>query len=83
MFAAKASNVWLAVLLVGLAAAADQGWSGSIFTISSDMFPRQAVGSVVGIGCTAGAIGGMLISKVVGYIFAIRRQLRANLHYCG
>jgi MFS transporter, ACS family, hexuronate transporter len=68
VFAAKASNVWIAVLLVGLAAGAHQGWSANIFTTVSDMFPRQAVGSVVGIGGMAGAIGGMLISKVVGYI---------------
>jgi len=68
VFAAKASNVWIAVLLVGLAAAAHQGWSANIFTTSSDMFPRQAVGSIVGIGGMAGAIGGMLISKLVGYI---------------
>jgi MFS transporter, ACS family, hexuronate transporter len=68
VFAAKASNVWVAVLLVGLAAAAHQGWSANIFTTSSDMFPRKAVGSVVGIGGMAGAVGGMLISKVVGYI---------------
>ena len=68
VFAAKASNVWIAVLLVGLAAAAHQGWSANIFTTASDMFPRRAVGSVVGIGGMAGAIGGMLISKIVGYI---------------
>jgi ACS family hexuronate transporter-like MFS transporter len=68
VFAAKASNVWIAVLLVGLAAAAHQGWSANIFTITSDMFPRQAIGSVVGIGGMAGAIGGMFISKLVGYI---------------
>ncbi len=68
VFAANASNVWVAVLLVGLAAAAHQGWSANIFTTASDMFPRQAVGSVVGIGGMAGAIGGMLISKVVGYV---------------
>lgn len=68
VFAAKAANVWVAVLLVGLAAAAHQGWSANIFTTASDMFPRQAIGSVVGIGGMAGAIGGMLISKVVGYI---------------
>ncbi|HKE60663.1 MAG TPA: MFS transporter [Pyrinomonadaceae bacterium] len=68
VFAAKASNVWIAVLLVGLAAAAHQGWSANLFTTTSDMFPRRAVGSVVGIGGMAGAIGGMLISKVVGYI---------------
>jgi ACS family hexuronate transporter-like MFS transporter len=68
VFAAKASSVWIAVLLVGLAAGAHQGWSANIFTTTSDMFPRQAVGSVVGIGGMAGAIGGMLISKVVGQI---------------
>jgi ACS family hexuronate transporter-like MFS transporter len=68
VFAAKASNVWVAVLLVGLAAAAHQGWSANLFTTTSDMFPRRAVGSVVGIGGMAGAIGGMLISKIVGYI---------------
>lgn len=68
VFAANASNVWVAVLLVGLAAAAHQGWSANIFTTASDMFPRRAVGSVVGIGGMAGAIGGMLISKVVGYV---------------
>jgi len=68
VFAAKASNVWVAVLLIGLAAAAHQGWSANIFTTTSDMFPRQAIGSVVGIGGMAGAVGGMLISKIVGYI---------------
>ncbi|HEY8204236.1 MAG TPA: MFS transporter [Pyrinomonadaceae bacterium] len=68
VFAAKASNVWVAVLLVGLAAAAHQGWSANLFTTTSDTFPRQAIGSIVGIGGMAGAIGGMLISKVVGYI---------------
>ncbi len=67
-FAAKASNVWIAVLLVGLAAGAHQGWSANIFTTTSDMFPRKAIGSVVGIGGMAGAIGGMLISKIVGWI---------------
>jgi MFS transporter, ACS family, aldohexuronate transporter len=70
VFAAKASNLWVAVLLVGLAAAAHQGWSANIFTTASDMFPRKAIGSVVGIGGMAGAIGGMMISKIVGYILA-------------
>jgi ACS family hexuronate transporter-like MFS transporter len=68
MFAAKASNVWIAVLLIGLAAAAHQGWAANLFTTASDMFPRRAIGSVVGIGGMAGAVGGMLVSKVVGYI---------------
>jgi len=66
--AAKVSNLWLAVALVALAAAAHQGWSANLFTTTSDMFPKQAVGSVVGIGGMAGAVGGMLIALVVGEI---------------
>ena len=68
VFASITSSLWLAVLLIGIAAAAHQGWSANIFTISSDMFPKQAVGSVVGIGGMLGAVGGMIISPLVGYI---------------
>ena len=68
MFAARASNLWMAVAFVSLAAAAHQGWSANLFTTVSDMFPRRAVGSVVGIGGMAGAIGGMLIASAVGLI---------------
>ncbi|HEY7500738.1 MAG TPA: MFS transporter [Vicinamibacterales bacterium] len=68
MFASNASSVWVAVTLVGIAAAAHQGWSANLFTLTSDMFPRQAVGSVVGLGGFAGAVGGMLIAKITGYI---------------
>ncbi len=68
IFASITSNLWVAVVLIGIAAAAHQGWSANIFTIASDMFPKQAVGSVVGIGGMAGAIGGMFIAKLVGYI---------------
>ncbi len=67
-FAAQASNLWVAVGLISLAAAAHQGWSANLFTTVSDMFPKQAVGSVVGIGGMAGAVGGMFIAKLVGYI---------------
>jgi ACS family hexuronate transporter-like MFS transporter len=67
IFAYKMENLWGAVLLIGLAAAAHQGFSANLFTITSDMFPPQAVGSVVGIGGMAGGVGGMLIAKVVGY----------------
>ena len=62
VFAAKVSHLWVAVALVSLAAAAHQGWSANLFTLSSDMFPRKAVGSVVGIGGMAGAVGGMFLS---------------------
>jgi ACS family hexuronate transporter-like MFS transporter len=67
-FAAGARSEWVAVGLVGLAAAAHQGWSANVFTLASDMFPRQAVGSVVGFGGMWGAIGGMLIAKITGYV---------------
>jgi ACS family hexuronate transporter-like MFS transporter len=68
VFAAHASNLWLAVALVGLATAGHQGWSANVFTLTSDMFPRHAVGSVVGIGGFAGAVGGMLISTFTGFL---------------
>ena len=68
VFASGASNLWAAVALVSLAASAHQGWSANLFTTASDMFPRQAVGSVVGLGGMAGAVGGLLIAKLTGYI---------------
>jgi MFS transporter, ACS family, hexuronate transporter len=68
MFAPSVSSLWVAVGLISIATAAHQGWSANIFTFSSDMFPRRAVGSVVGFGGMAGAVGGMLFSKITGYI---------------
>ena len=64
----KVSNLWGAVALIGLAAAAHQGWSANLFTTVSDMFPRRAVGSVVGIGGMAGAMGGVTFAVATGYI---------------
>src|SRR5207249_1590600 len=61
-------NLWGAVLLIGLAAAAHQGFSANLFTLTSDIFPAQAVGSVVGIGGMAGAIGGVVIATIGGPI---------------
>ena len=68
LFAANASNLWVAVGLIGLAAAAHQGWSANVYTLTSDMFPKQAVGSVVGFGGMCGAVGGMLIAKITGSV---------------
>jgi MFS transporter, ACS family, hexuronate transporter len=68
VFATQVASLWAAVGLIGLAAAAHQGWSANIFTLASDMFPRRAVGSVVGIGGFAGAVGGMLIATAVGHL---------------
>ncbi len=58
-------NMWLAVIVIGLAAAAHQAWSANIFTTVSDMFPKRAIGSVTGIGGMFGAIGGILLSFFV------------------
>jgi MFS transporter, ACS family, aldohexuronate transporter len=55
-------------MLVGIAVAAHQGWSCNVFTLASDMFPKPAVGSVVGFGGMWGAIGGMVIAKITGYV---------------
>jgi len=68
IFAVQASSLWVAVGLISLATAAHQGWSANLFTLVSDTFPRRAVGSVVGIGGFAGAVGGMLIATVTGYL---------------
>jgi ACS family hexuronate transporter-like MFS transporter len=68
IMASQASNLWMAVVLIGLAAAAHQGWSANLFTTVSDMFPKKAVGSVVGLGGMAGSVGGMIFSTSAGYI---------------
>ncbi len=68
MMAPSVDSLWVAVGLISVATAAHQGWSANLFTFSSDMFPRRAVGSVVGFGGMAGAIGGMLFTKITGYI---------------
>ena len=74
MFAPAANGLWLSVGIVSVAAAAHQWWSANIFTIASDMFPRRALGSVVGIGGFFGAIGGFLFQRATG------RVLEANGH---
>ncbi len=58
-------NMWLAVLVIGLAAAAHQAWSANIFTTVSDMFPKSATASVTGIGGMFGGLGGILLSLLV------------------
>jgi MFS transporter, ACS family, hexuronate transporter len=71
-FAPHAGTMWAAVAIVGVAAAAHQAWSANVYTLASDMFPRAAVGSVIGIGAFAGAMGGVLFQRVTG------RVLEAN-----
>ena len=71
-FVSRAPSMWAAVLIVGVAAAAHQAWSANVYTLASDMFPKFAVGSVVGIGAFAGAMGGVVFQRVTG------RVLQAN-----
>jgi ACS family hexuronate transporter-like MFS transporter len=68
MLAANVDSLWSAVLIIGLATAAHQGFSANLFALPSDVFPREAVGSVVGIGGSAGAIGGMVMAKYAGWV---------------
>jgi len=67
-YAYRVSGLWPTTLLIGLAAAAHQGFSANLFTLTSDLFPTRAVGSVVGVGGMAGAVGGMIIAQVVGHL---------------
>ncbi|MFL5582742.1 MAG: MFS transporter, partial [Gemmatimonadaceae bacterium] len=68
MLAPRSPSLWIAVAVVSVAAAAHQWWSANLFTLSSDMFPRYALGSVVGLGGFAGAAGGFLFQRVTGVV---------------
>jgi MFS transporter, ACS family, hexuronate transporter len=67
-FAPVVKEMWVAVFLIGLAAAAHQGFSANMYTLASDMFPRRAVGSVIGIAGMSGAVGGILMQAASGRI---------------
>jgi len=60
---------WVPVILIGIGASAHQAWSANLFTTVSDMFPKHTVGSVVGIGGMAGGLGGVLLTKLGGWLF--------------
>jgi ACS family hexuronate transporter-like MFS transporter len=68
VFAQYVDSLWTAVAIISLATAAHQAWSANLYTLPSDMFPRKAVGSVIGIGGTAGAVGGMIFSLYIGQV---------------
>jgi ACS family hexuronate transporter-like MFS transporter len=68
LFAQGETSLWGAVLIIGVAAAAHQAFSANLLTLPSDLVPRAAVGSVIGVGGMAGALGGMIFSKLVGLI---------------
>jgi ACS family hexuronate transporter-like MFS transporter len=62
------SEKWLAVFLIGLAAGAHQGFSANLYTLTSDIFPRSAIGSIVGIGGFAGSMGGFVLQLSAGWL---------------
>jgi MFS transporter, ACS family, hexuronate transporter len=64
--AAGSITLWFAVGIIGLAAAGHQAWSANLYSISSDVFPKKVVASVVGIGSMAGAVGGIIIAQTAG-----------------
>jgi ACS family hexuronate transporter-like MFS transporter len=68
-FASVNANMWVAIPIIGLATAAHAGFSANLFTLVSDTFPKQAVASVVGIGGTIGAVGGVIISALSGIVY--------------
>ena len=68
VFTSEVHSLWAAVALIGLAAAAHQGWSANLFTTTSDLYPSAAVASAVGLGGFAGAVSGALVSTAVGYL---------------
>ncbi len=66
VFAAQVSNLWLATFIIGLAASAHQGWAANLFTLVSDLFPKHAVASVVGLGGMFGSLSALAFSQAVG-----------------
>ncbi|SFJ05279.1 MFS transporter, ACS family, hexuronate transporter [Sphingomonas sp. NFR04] len=70
LFAESLSSVWMAVAVIGIATAAHQAFSANLYALPADMFPRGAVGSVIGIGGTVGAVGGILMSFYAGEVLA-------------
>ncbi len=71
IFTTHLHGLWSAVGIISLACAAHQGFSANLFTIASDMFPRRAVASVVGIGGSGGAVGGMFIATFTGWLLQL------------
>jgi ACS family hexuronate transporter-like MFS transporter len=59
---------WMAVAIISVAVAVHQAWATNVFTMASDMFPTEAVGSAVGIAGMAGAVGGILFPLLVGFL---------------
>lgn len=68
VFATRTSNQWISVLLIGLAAGGHQAWSANVFTLVSDVFPKKATASVVGIGGMVGSIASIAANFGLGHV---------------
>lgn len=83
IFAAQVRTLWMSVALISLAAAAHQGFSCNLFSTPSDMFRAQSVATVVGIGGTAGALGGTVLAAVAGYVLTRTHHYSQLFTVCG
>jgi ACS family hexuronate transporter-like MFS transporter len=72
--AARATSLWTAVVLVGVAVGAHQAFSANLLTLASDMFPVSSVASVMGLGGFGGAIGGILIAQTAGRLLQVTKS---------
>jgi ACS family hexuronate transporter-like MFS transporter len=71
ILAAFSPSPWWALGLISLTTSAHQGWSANVFTLASDIFAKRDVASIVGVGGAAGAVGGMIIAPVAGYVLQV------------
>ncbi|MEJ2006739.1 MAG: MFS transporter [Acidobacteriota bacterium] len=76
-------KIWLALALISVSTSAHQGWSANVFTLASDIFPKRDVASVVGLGGAAGAVGGMIIAPLAGYILQFTHSYVPLFIICG
>ncbi len=83
VLAAHVATLWMSVALISLAAAAHQGFSCNLFSTPSDMFRAQSVATVVGIGGTAGALGGTVLAAVAGYVLSRTHNYSILFAVCG
>lgn len=82
LYGSHLHSLWLTVSLLGLAVAAQQGWSANVYAIASDWFPRNAVASVVGFGSMAGSLTATLMAVVTGWVLQITGSYSSLFIYC-
>ena len=76
-----ASQIWLAVLIVGLAGSAHQGWSANLFSVVSDTMPKEAISSVIGLGGFLAYFTGGFVNKITGHILRFKECTRPGYRH--